>query len=285
MQHWRALMKHHDWLETLVQGKNNVQEQIAPLLETLDEPQPDLGIGAGGDPMRRIDLAAEKAVVEAFVGRRVSFTLISEESGVREYGKSPRECYVTVDPIDGTTNLMRGLPFYATSIAVSERPFLKNVHSALVCDLFHATTYTAQSGLGSFRDDRRISPSTNVSLEEAVMGMDLNSYKVERIAPRLTELIKNTKHIRHFGANALELCYVADGTIDAFVDIRGKLRTTDMAAAFLILKEAGALLTEPDGKPLDARLDPKQRVEFIAAGNTEIHRRIVGLVKPGKEEE
>jgi myo-inositol-1(or 4)-monophosphatase len=269
----------------LMQCKNRIQEQIAPLLKTLDQPQPDLGIGAGGDPIKKIDLAAENAIVDTLTGRGISFTLISEESGVREYGESPQECYVTVDPIDGTTNLMRGLPFYATSMAVSEKPFLEDVHSALVADLFHDVTYTAHIGKGSFRDGESIYPSDNVSLEDAVIGMDLNSYKVDRIAPRLTGLIKKTKHIRHFGANALELCYVADGSTDAFIDIRGKLRTTDVAAACLIVKEAGAILTTSNGKPLGAKLDPGQKVEFVAAANAEMHRRILDLVEPGKEKE
>jgi myo-inositol-1(or 4)-monophosphatase len=278
-------MKQHDWPDILAQCKNQIRKQIAPLLQTLDQPQLDLGIGAGGDPIRKIDLAAENAVVDTLTERRVSFTLISEESGIREHGESPQQCYLTVDPIDGTTNLMRWLPFYATSIAVSDKPFLKDVHSALVSDLFHDVTYTAQKGKGSYLDNQRIHPSHNVSLEEAVVGIDLNSYKVERIVPRLTELIKNTKHIRHYGANALELCYVADGKTDAFIDIRGKLRTTDMAAACLILKEAGALLTMPDGKPLDVKLDPGQKVELLAAANAEMHRKILGLVKPGTEKE
>lgn len=278
-------MRQDSWPEILVQCKNRVREQIASLLETLDEPQPDLGIGAGGDPIRKIDLAAENAMVGTLTGQGVSFTLISEESGVREYGERPQECYVTVDPIDGTTNLIRGVPFYATSMAISKKPYLKDVHSALVADLFHSVTYTAQNGKGSYRDNEKISPSDNVSLEDAVMGMDLNSYRVDKIAPRLTGLIKKTKHIRHFGANALELCYVADGTTDAFVDIRGKLRTTDLAAACLIVREAGAIMTTPNGKPLDAKLNPGQKVEFIAAANAEMHRKILSLVKLGKEKE
>jgi myo-inositol-1(or 4)-monophosphatase len=277
-------MRQYDWLQMLVKCKDRIQEQIAPLLETLDESQPDLGIGAGGDPIKKVDLAAESAIVDTLTGRGLSFTLISEESGVREYGKSPRECFVTVDPIDGTTNLMRGLPFYATSIAVSGRPFLEDVHSALVADLFHDVTYTAQRGKGSWRGDESISPSDNVSLEDAVIGMDLNSFKVDRIAPRLTGLIKKTRHIRHFGANALELCYVADGSTDAFIDIRGKLRATDVAAACLIVKEAGAVLSTSDGRSLAARLDPGQKVEFVAAANAEVHRRILDLVKVGKED-
>jgi myo-inositol-1(or 4)-monophosphatase len=272
-----------NWPPILVQCKNTVRKRIAPILKKLKQAQPDLGIGAGGDPIKKADIEAEDAIVNTLKEYQVSFTLISEESGVKEYGENPRECYVTTDPIDGTTNLMRGVPFYATSIAVSTEPTLNSVHAALVADLFHDVTYTAQKRFGSCRDEKRISPSDNVSLEEAVIGLDLNSYKVREIVPRLTALIKRTKHIRHLGANALELCYVADGTTDAFIDIRGKLRTTDMAAAWLILNEAGALITAPDGKALDVRLDPKQRVEFIAAANHEMHKTILSLIKPRKE--
>lgn len=274
-----------DWLQILIHCKSNIQEQIAPLLKTLSQPQPDLGIGAGGDAIKRIDLAAENAIVDTLREHDVSFTLISEESGVKEYGENPHRSYMTTDPIDGTTNLMRGLPFYATSIAISGEPTLNKVHTALVADLFHGITYTGKKENGSYRNDQKITPSTNTSLEDAVIGVDLNSYKVERIIPQLTGLIQKTKHIRHFGANALELCYVADGMTDAFIDIRGKLRTTDMAAAWLILEEAGAVITTPDGKPLDARLDPKQKVEFVAAGNREIHKAILSLIKPRKEKE
>jgi myo-inositol-1(or 4)-monophosphatase len=274
---------HSDWLPILVRCKDNVQAHIRPLLKTLSEPQPDLGVGAGGDPMKLVDLVAEKAIIEVLQQHGVSFTLISEESGVKEFGDTPRQCYVTVDPIDGTTNLVRGLPFYASSIAVSAKPVLSAVYAALVADLLHNVAYTAQAGKGAYRDGTKIKPSAMVSLEEAVVGLDLNTYKVREIAPQLTRLIEETKHIRHFGANALELCYVADGTTDAFVDIRGKLRTTDVAAAFLILREAGGIITTPEGEVLDVKLDPKQKLKFIASGNTQIHKVILSLIKMKKE--
>jgi myo-inositol-1(or 4)-monophosphatase len=121
------------------------------------------------------------------------------------------------------------------------------------------------------------------ALDEAVIGLDLNTYKVKPVAPQLSDLIYATKHIRHFGANALEICYVADGLTDAFVDVRGKLRATDVAAAFFILKEAGGIVTSPEGKPIDLRLDPRQTVKFVASGNSEIHERILSLMKLRKE--
>jgi myo-inositol-1(or 4)-monophosphatase len=252
-----------------------VQKQITPLLQTLKQPQPNLGIGAGGDPLKQVDLAAENAITATLKRHRVSFTLISEESGISEHGESPREHFVTVDPIDGTTNLTRGIPFYATSIAVSTKPVLNTIHAALVADLYHGITYTAQKGKGAHRNNQKITPSKETSLEEAVIGIDLNTYKIQEIIPHLTSLIQKTKHTRHLGANALELCYVADGTTDAFIDIRGKLRATDMAAAHLIIQEAGAKITTPKGKPLTVKLDPKQKAIFIAAANQKIHKTIL----------
>jgi myo-inositol-1(or 4)-monophosphatase len=269
-----------DWLQILISCKENVKESIRPHLKTLGEPQPDLGTGAGGDPIKPVDLAAEKAIVEVLQQHGVSFTLISEESGVKEFGDNPAQYYVTVDPIDGTNNLVRRIPFYATSIAISAKPALSTVCAALVADLARDTVYTALEGKGAHRDGQKISSSKLASLDEAMIGLDLNSYRAKEIAPKLTALIQKTKHIRHFGANALELCYVADGITEAFVDIRGKLRTTDMAAASLIVKEAGGTLTTPEGGTLDVKLDPKQMVTFIASGNTQIHKAILSLVKP-----
>ena len=277
------MTKQTNWLNILTQCKNNILKQITPLLKTVNQPQPNLGIGAGGDPIKQIDLTAENAITNTLKHHKISFTLISEESGVKEYGKTPCKHYVTADPIDGTTNLTRGIPFYATSIAVSTKPTLNTIHTALVADLYHDVTYNAQKGKGAHRNNKKITPSKEESLEEAVIGMDIDTYKIQEIAPRLTSLIQKTKHIRHLGANALELCYVADGTTDAFIDIRGKLRTTDMAAAWLIIQEAGAKITTPEGKPLTINLDPKQNVTFIAAANQKIHKTILNLIKTKKE--
>jgi myo-inositol-1(or 4)-monophosphatase len=269
-----------DWQQIFIQCKNNIQISIQPCFKTLKDPQPDLGKGAGGDAMKPVDLAAEKAIVETLKQHNISFTLISEESGIKKFGGSPEDCYVTVDPIDGTTNLVHGLPFYASSIAVSEKPAIADVYAAMVADLFHNVTYTAFEGKGAYRDGKKIATSKTASLDEAVVGLDLNTYKVRKVAPKLTALIEKTKHIRHFGANALELCYVADGLTDAFIDLRTKLRTTDVAAGFLIIKEAGGTVTTPENRTLDLKLDPKQTVSFIASGNRQIHKKIVNLVKP-----
>lgn len=268
-----------DWKEILNQCTNNAKTSIQPYLATIGEPQPNLGIGAGGDTMKPMDLAAETAIVDTLKRHDVSFTLISEESGVKKFGVENEECFVTVDPIDGSTNFMHGLPFYCCSIAVSNKRTLNDVYAGVVTDLAHDITYTAFEGKGAYRDGKKIQTSKNSSLEEAVIGLDLNTYKVKDLIPKITPLIAKTKHIRHFGANALELSYVANGLTDAFVDIRGKLRTTDVAAGFLILKEAGGIVTTPENQVFNVELDPKKTMSFIAAGNKEIHKKIINLVK------
>jgi len=229
--------------------------------------------------MKPVDLVAEKAIVETLKQKDISFTLISEESGVKEFGTEAKACYVTVDPIDGTTNLMHGLPFYACSIAVSLEPMLASVNAGIVADLVHNITYTAFEGKGAYRDGKKIQTSKTASLDEAVVGLDLNTYKVKEVVPKLTAFIAETKHIRHFGANALELCYVANGLTDAFVDVRGKLRTTDVAAGFLIIKEAGGIVASPNNQELNVELDPKRTLSFIVSGNPEIHKKILNLVR------
>ncbi len=106
--------------------------------------------------------------------------MISEESGVKKFGAKPEECFVTVDPIDGSTNFMHGLPFYACSIAVSEKPNLNDVYAGMVADLVHDVTYTAFKGEGAYRDGKKIETSKNVSLEEAVIGLDLKHLQSQR---------------------------------------------------------------------------------------------------------
>jgi myo-inositol-1(or 4)-monophosphatase len=240
---------------------------------------PDLGKGAGGDSMKPVDLEAEKAIVDVLLQNHISFTLVSEESGVKKFGSKADECYVTTDPIDGTTNLVRGLPFYCSSVAISNGPTLDHVYAGMVADLFHDWTYLSTKNDGAFCNGRRIFTSKTSSLDEAVIGLDLNTYKAKEIAPLLSELIQSTKHIRHYGANALELCYVAEGLTDAFVDIRGKLRATDVAAGFLILKEAGGMVTAPDGSVAVGRLDPKQTLSFVASGNLKIKNAILSKLR------
>ena len=266
-----------DWLSLLRKCSQRMRDEVLPLVGKA-KAGIGFGVGAGGDIMKRIDLVAEEALVKTLQDYDASCTVISEESGVREVGSEPSRFYLTVDPLDGTTNAVRGVPFMAISIAGSKRPRLQDVEVALVADPIHDVVYTAEKGQGAFRNKRRIKPSSTASLREAVVGIDFNAIGIERLAARLRSLLRKTKHFRHLGANALEICYVADGTIDAFIDVRGKLRVTDVAAAYLILLEAGGIMTTPDGKNINIPLSPQQRVSFIAVGNPILHDAILRML-------
>jgi len=257
-------------LETCSQ---RIREAVLPLLGT-KEAQEEFGRGAGGDPLKKIDLEAERALLNILQEEEISCTVISEESGLIKLGATPENLYVVVDPVDGTTNALRGIPFAVTSIALAKKPNLKHVEAGLVLDLIHNQKYVAQKDKGAFKENQKIKPSTIKTLEKAMVGLDFNTYRVKELAQKLTKILEKTKHVRHFGANALEVCYVADGTSEAFIDLRGKLRVTDVAAAYIILQEAGGIMTTPKGDEMDVPLNLEQRVSFIAAGNVEIYREI-----------
>lgn len=263
------------WFGILNQAIDNVKRTVVPLIKK-PIAQKTYGIGAGGDPKKYIDIKAEAAIVEVLAEKEISFTLISEEAGIKKYGTDPTYC-ITVDPIDGTTNTLRGIPFACTSIAISKAPSLDQIEAAAVADLFHDEVYIAQRRSGSYRNHQKVKPAQTSSLEKAIIGLDVNAYNILEMAAEFNRLLSLTKHIRHLGANALELCYVADGTIDAFIDYRGKLRTTDIAAATLIVHEAGAKITTPKNTPMRNPLSPTETVAFIAAGNSNIHQTLLKI--------
>jgi len=261
------------WLEILKECSQKMGREVLPLFGTV-EAGIEFGKGAGGDAIKKIDLVAENALIQTLQDLKVSCTLISEEAGTKEIGSKPKSFYLTADPLDGTTNAIHGLPFIAASMAVSKTPFLKDIQTALVYDIIYNVAYTAEKHKGTLRNEERIGPSQTTSLENAVIGIDFNTLKTRELLTHLTPLLQKTKHLRHFGANALELCYVADGTTDGFIDLRGKLRVTDIAAAYLILREAGGIIVTPEGTEIDVRLDPAQRISFIATANTTIYESI-----------
>jgi len=260
-----------DWSPILEECAQRVRREALPFFNTQNA-DISFGRGAGGDTMKKIDLIAEKAIVETLEEREASVILISEETGTKKIGDAPHRHYLTTDPIDGTTNAIRGIPFIATSLAISKVPYLQDVETALVSDLFHDVTYTASREKGAFKNGSRIEPSATSSLERAVMGVDLKAFRTMELVKRLGRVLEKTKHLRHLGANAIEICYVADGSTDAFIDLRGKLRVTDVAAAYLILREAGGIMVAPDGEEMNVPLTATQRVSFIAVANKAMYK-------------
>jgi myo-inositol-1(or 4)-monophosphatase len=221
-----------------------------------------MGRGAGGDISRRIDLVAEKTAIAALKKRGVDATIIGEECGRIEGKKG----YVIMDAIDGTTNSSRGIPFYCCSLAYATEFRLSAVTHAAIIDLSNGDLYYASKGKGAFCNGRRI--RVRGSGDDVLIGMNVSGID-DDTARRLLPVMKKAAHARLFGAVALELCYLARGTLDASVDLRGKIRPTDIAAAFLVAKEAGAKMYS-GGRELDADLDMQTRISFVAIASDNV---------------
>lgn len=268
------------YLELLKKCAEEIRSEVLPLVGTVEAAK-TFGRGAGGDLTKKIDFKAEETLIKNIRAAELSCTILSEEKGVVKVGSSPEALYIICDPVDGTTNALHGIPFIATSIALAKKPNLDRVEAAIVLDIIHNVVYMAERGKGAYKNGERITPSKETSLEDSVIGVDVNTYKASnrRLHQKISRILALNKHPRYFGANALQLCYVADGTIDAFIDIRGKMRVIDMAAAYLIVREAGGIITAPNGSKLKAEITPQRRISFIASGNKKLHEEILSLIR------
>ncbi|MEM3737491.1 MAG: inositol monophosphatase family protein [Candidatus Bathyarchaeia archaeon] len=261
---------------------SRVRSEVTPLAGTLKAGEV-VGRGAGGDATKLIDKVAEDVVFAELERSSVDCVAVSEECGRRIIGDrlKAEEAYVIVDSVDGTNNAVRGIPFYALSIAAAEGSDLSSIQIALVADLHQGVSYWAVKGAGAASDSTpSLRTSTTSNLKEALVSIDLSAITDEITLQKLMKLILRTSHSRHFGANALELCYLATGKLDVFVDLRGRLRITDMAAAYLIVKEAGGLIVDINGRDLNAPImDPTEKVSFIASANRALLGQVLGLVR------
>ena len=212
--------------------------------------------GAGGDISRKIDLLAEETVINTIRNFNFKPTIIGEECGFVEGSDG----FLIMDAIDGTTNASRGLPFFCCSLAYATDFKLSSIVDSAIIDLSTGDLFFSSKGTGTYLNDKkmltRIRKESSVDEKEQEQNDILLSVNLsgvsEEIVNRLSKVISIANHTRYFGANALELCYLARGYIDAYIDFRGKIRSTDMAAAYLIVKESGGKLYSNNGLELDA---------------------------------
>ncbi len=265
-----------DWLKFLIDTSKEVHNTVKPILGSALASEP-LGRGAGGDITLGIDRLAEDIIIDSLKRQNLSCIVVSEERGIVEIGSSS-DVYLAIDSIDGTVNSLRGIPFFCTSIAMARGNKIRDIEAGVVLNISDGSIFYAERNKGAYMMDKRIKTSDKRSLVDAVVGIDF-SKAGEGSIKRLMPLFKVVRHIRHFGATALEICFIASGFMDAFVDIRGMLRVTDIASSYIILKEAGGEMLTPEGKELESNLEPTQRVSFVAASNPTIFREIIELIE------
>jgi myo-inositol-1(or 4)-monophosphatase len=279
-------------LDVLIESAKNVYSEIKDLLGT-SEGASKISLGAGGDISRKIDIVAETAVLNTIKSNNISPVIIGEECGIVNLNKTSSSSsfsnnnngFVIMDAVDGTTNAIRGIPFSCCSLAFASEFKLSCVTDAVVLDLFTGDIYSASKQKGSFLNNKKINVRNEKDFNSITSLEDLKSIDVLigtnvsgvplNILDEISRVISFSSHIRHFGANALELCYFARGFIDAYIDIRGKIRSTDMAAAYLIAKEAGGKLYSPNGHELDSELGLNKTLSFYAVSN----KRLFDLIK------
>lgn len=266
-------MRPSEWEHTLIAATGRVRHKLSPISRRKDRGR-TVGVGAAGDRTLHADKIAEEELLKT-LGSAGGVRVLSEEAGL--VGDAGAEILAVVDPLDGSSNFSRGVPFYCTAVAIVEGGDEGTVTVGVVRDLVSGDVYSAVKGGGSRKNGRPIRTSHTEKLSDAVLGIDLSRGGLET-AERLAPLIGAIKRHVHFGADALEVCYVAEGKTDAFVDIRGKVRITDLAAAYLIAAEAGAVVTQPDGRRLSPTFDLSHRLSFVASANWSLHKRILELV-------
>lgn len=241
-----------------------------------EEAAGDFGRGAGGDISRNIDIIAEKTVLEFFKEINFECVVLGEECGKVELSKNPKG-FVIMDAIDGSANSVRGVPFFCSSLAFAPKNRLSSITDGVITNLTNGEMYWASKNKGAFLGNSKIHVNNKDPIYK-IVGINTSGAKPE-LMRKLFPIFERHNHTRHFGANALEMAMFARGWMDIFIDLRDKIRVQDIAAGYLIVKEAGGLLLDQNFKSLDSDLDYKTRISFIAAANQKILDEIFAEIK------
>ena len=223
------------------------------------------------DLVSEIDHLAEAAIIEILLGAYPGHGILAEESG-REHGAQNSEFVWIIDPLDGTTNFLHGLPVYAVSIALAWRGV---VQQAVVYDPCRNDLFYASRGRGAFLNDKRLRVSKRIRLADAMVGTGFPFRKgdnLQRYLKMLETVMSACGAMRRPGAAALDLCYVAAGWYDGFFETG--LSPWDIAAGSLIITEAGGLVGNFTG---DADFLYQREV---VAGSPKIYGQLVPLLAP-----
>jgi len=227
-----------------------------------------LRIGADGTPTEKIDETAENAALQVLEKDGRSMLFVSEELGEKRIGDEPEFTFV-LDPIDGTFNAVNNIPFFCVPIAIGGSDLL-DIRYGYVKNLVNGDIYTAERGNGAFLNGKHIHVSDHSGLSE----LSVISYSQRPHALPINN--HNVRRVRVYGCAALELCYIASGIFDAFLDMRNMLRVTDIAAGKLIVEEAGGRVSDWSGNPLSTQLDVRQRLNVVAS-NGRAHDKLLEL--------
>jgi len=266
------------WGEVCQELIKESQKSTSPLIGK-DEGGKIVKMGADGTPTTLIDMVAEERVVEVLEGVGRPLKLISEEIGEIIVGSGSPEVIMVVDPLDGTSNAVKNIPAYGISVAVApvkKTPStVSDIQLGMVKNYATGDLYSAVKGKGAYLNGKKLTPSSKNELSQVSLG----AYVYRMDMGKIEVLCKSVRRMRIMGAVAIELSYVADGTYDAFVDVRNNLRIVDLAAAKLILEESGGIVTDRYGDILNGELSVLGKTSLIATCNSIIHGEIISILE------
>ena len=235
-------------------------------LPTRAEREPVVGTGMGGDETVAIDAAAEKVIVRRLEQSGGSFTLISEELGEKPIGAGG-QTHVVVDPIDGSLNAKRGIPFFALSVAVADGATMDDVHFGYVYDFGTGEEWTALRSEGAFLNGHGLGA---VRPKDAIEILSFEATLTSSVAEKAAAMVGLAYRLRIMGSLALSLCHLAAGRVDAVCSLKAA-RSVDIAAAQLLVREQGLAIDLPEAPPFGAApLDVEGRSRVVAAATPEV---------------
>ena len=252
------------------------------LIPDAEERGKEICVGKDGTPTTQIDKIAENVVLVYLQEKNVPLNVLSEEIGFVDNGADET---LVLDPIDGTTNSVIGVPLYTVSMAIGKSS-LKDVHTAFIENLVTGDRYTAEKGKGAYLNGKRIRAKKRSDPDNMMMMIYLGN----GAHPDSFALAKRMKSSRAYGCASIEMALVATGAADGFLmnadNNRRSIRVIDIAASYLILKEAGGEIYNLDGTDFDMSFDLDQRSNFLAVGNKDVYDMVIfgphGLAKKHK---
>ncbi|HEX3183141.1 MAG TPA: inositol monophosphatase family protein [Beijerinckiaceae bacterium] len=229
-----------------------------------------VSIKGPGDFVTAADKRAEKTLFEELSRARPGYSFIMEEAGFIEGSDKTHTWHI--DPLDGTTNFLHGLPIFAISIGLERDGQLV---AGLVYNPATDDLYIAERGQGAYLNNTRLRVAARRDLADALITCGIpplnRAAEHARFQSELAEVMRRAGNVRRLGSAALDMCFVAAGRCDAYWE-RG-IKTWDMAAGIVLVREAGGFISDADGGP------EMMANGTICCGNEFIHRRLLDLLR------
>ena len=254
-----------DWLALCRGAVEDVRGVLADLPTTADR-EPVVGDGEGGDETTVVDAAAERVILERLLAIDGA-TIVSEEVGV--LGEGPLR--IVVDPIDGSLNAKRGIPFFSLSIAFADGETMEDVGFGYVYDFGSGEEWVAEKGKGALLNGAALGATLP---KEEIEILSFEATLTSSVADKAASVVGLAYRLRIMGSLALSLCHLAAGRVDGVCSLK-PARAVDIAAAQLLVRERGLAIELPEAPPFAAApLDIEGRSRVVAAATPEVCDRL-----------